>query len=236
MQAELFSANVAFRDDLVRNIPGIRESQDLFDDLSTDPADWAIAIAAEAADRLPTAAALITRPFDYGTVITYTFDSSHWQATRFSDGTRFGVWYGSLEIETTVHETAWHWYRFILDSFPDEDREIVTDRRVFNVRCDALLIDLRGKEASHPALVSRTSYAFTQKVGQFVHEQDLNGLLVRSARCAGTNAAIFKAERLSNVRDRAYLTYRMNARRDTCIVERTSGRKWLRLAPSTLGA
>jgi hypothetical protein len=58
---------------------------------------------------------------------------------------------------------------------------------------------------------------------------------VRSARCAGTNAAIFRAERLSNVRDRTWLTYRLNAVRDTFVAERTRGRKWIALAPSALG-
>ena len=235
MQADLFTANVDFHGDLVRNIPGVRESQNLFDDLSPDPADWDIAIAAEGAQRIPTAAAAITRPFDYGGAISYTFDSAHWQATRFSDGSTYGVWYGSPAIETTVYETAWHWYRFVLDSFADEDREIVTDRRVFNVHCDALLIDLRGKESSCPALTSRTSYAFTQRVGHSVREQDLNGLLVRSARCDGTNAAIFRQERLSNTRHRTFLTYRLNGARNTFVAERTPGRKWLALLPASLG-
>ena len=235
MQADLFSANVDFHEDLVRNIPGTREAQNLFDDLSSDPADWDVAIAAEGAQRIPTAAALITRPFDYGSVVSYTFDSSHWQATRFSDGTRYGVWYGSRAVETTVYETAWHWYRFVLDSFAGEDREIVTERRLFDVRCDALLIDLRDKNEAYPNLMSRTSYAFTHRVGLYVYEQDLNGLLVRSARCDGTNAAIFKPERLSNVRHRTYLTYRLNAVKDRFVAERTPGRKWLTFAPSTLG-
>jgi hypothetical protein len=235
LQADLLSANVNFRDDLVRNIPGTRESQNLFDDLSSDPADWEVAIAAEGAQRIPTASALITRPFDYGSVISYTFDTSHWQATRFSDGSLYGVWYGSLAVETTVYETAWHWYRFVLDSFAGEDREILTERRVFDVRCEALLIDLRGKEAGYPEITSRTSYAFTHRVGLYVHEQDLNGLLVRSARCDGTNGAIFRPERLSNVRHRTYLSYRLNAMRDSFAAERTPGRKWLTISPSTLG-
>jgi len=213
----------------------ITKPQDLFDDLSSEPADWEIAIAAEGTDRVPTAAALITRPFDYGSVIAYTFDAAHWQATRFSDGMRYGVWYGSLDVETTVHETAWHWYRFVQDSFAGEDREIMTERRLFDVRCEALLIDLRGKEAAHPDLTSRASYTFTHQVGRYVHEQDLNGLLARSARCDGMNAAIFKPERLSNVRHRAYLTYRLNALRDQFVAERTPGRKWLTVVPSTLG-
>jgi hypothetical protein len=235
MQADLLAANVDFHDDLVRNIPGIRQSQSLFDDLSPDPADWAIAIAAEGAERIPTAAALISRPFDYGTVISYSFDSARWQATRYSDGIAYGVWYGSLDVGTTVYETAWHWYRFVTDSYPAEDREIVTERRVFDVRCDALLIDLRGRGTAHPDLASRKSYAFTQRIGRYVHEQGLNGLLAPSARCEGVNAAIFKAERLSKVRDRTFLTYRLNALRDTFVAERTPGRKWIRLAPSSLG-
>ena len=235
MDAELFEANVDFHDDLCRNIPGIRASQHLFDDLSAEPSDWEIAIAAEGTDRVPTGAALITRPFDYGAVIGYTFDAAHWQSTRFSDGTRYGIWYGSLDLETTVHETAWHWYRFVLDSFAAEPREIRTERRVFDVRCDALLLDLRGKEARHPALTSRTSYAFTHALGRYVHDQGLNGLLVRSARAAGVNAAVFRPERLSNVRDRTYLTYRLDVAADRLDVERASGRRWLRIVPSTLG-
>ena len=235
MHADLFATNVDFHDDLVRNIPGIRASQNLFDDLSPDAADWEIAFAAEGAERIATAAALISRPFDYGTVIGYSFDAAHWQATRYSDGTTYGVWYGSLDLETTVHETAWHWYRFVLDSYGGEDREIVTERRTFDVRCNALLIDLRGREALHPELVSRSSYAFTQQVGRYAHEQGLNGLLARSARSDGSNAAILKPERLSNVRDRTFLTYRLNVARDTFVAERTRGRKWIRIVPSSLG-
>src|SRR6266404_4468903 len=235
MQADLLSANIDFHDDLVRNIPGIRESQNLFDDLSADRVDWEIALVAESAGRILSAAALITRPFDYGTVISYSFDSSNWQASRFSDASLYGVWYGAPDLETTVYETAWHWYRFVRDSFGGEDRDITTERRVFNVRCDALLVDLRGKESAYPDLVSRRSYAFTHQVGRYVHEQALNGLLYPSARCNGTNAAIFNAERLSNVRDRVFLTYRLNVVRDTFVAERTPERGWLECSPSTLG-
>ena len=235
LPAELFSANADFHGDLLRNIPGIRDSQDLFDDLTDDPADHAVAIAAEGAGRLSTTGAAISRPFDYGRVISYSFESSHWQQTRFSDGRRFGVWYGALELETTVHETAWHWQRFVLDSFAGEARTIVTDRRVFNVRCDALLVDLRGQGRRHAALVDRDSYAFTHRVGDYLHDQGANGLLVASARCHGINAAVFRPERLSNVRDRAYLTYRLDLARNRLVVERTRGRAWMRITPGQAG-
>lgn len=230
----LCSKNVGFQSDLVRNIKSIRESQSLFDDLSGDPTDWAVGIAAEAASRIATPSAVLTRPFDYGTVISYSFDSSHWQATRLSDGRRYGVWYGSLEVETTVYETVFHWHRFLMDSYSDEDRMVTGERRVFDVRCDALLIDLRGAEAAYPDLVSRNSYAFTHALGAYLFEQGSNGVLVRSARCAGVNASILRAERLSNVREKMLLTYRCNPKRDHCSVERTPGEVWLDVTPSTL--
>jgi hypothetical protein len=235
LPAELFSANADFHGDLLRNIPGIRDSQDLFDDLAEDPADRAVAIAAESAGRPATTGAAISRPFDYGRVISYSFESSHWQQTRFSDGSRFGVWYGALELESTVHETAWHWHRFVMDSFAGEARTIVTERRVFNVRCDALLVDLRGRHERHPGLVDPASYAFTHRVGDYLQAQGANGLLVESARCRGINAAVFRPERLSNVRDRAYLTYRLDLAHGRLVVERQRGRAWLRLKPGEPG-
>lgn len=234
MFGELCSANVNFQGDLVRNIKTLRRSQDLFDDLSADPRDWAVAIAAEAEDRVPTPAAVLTRPFDYGTVISHSFDPSTWQATRFSDARRFGVWHGALEAQTTVYETVFHWHRFLMDSYAMEDRVIAGERRLFDVRCDALLIDLRGRETAFPDLLSRTSYAFTQSLGNFLVDQGANGVLVASARCRGINGAVFRGARLSNVRDKMLLTYRCNPTEDECRVERAPGRVWLKITPSAL--
>lgn len=215
--------------DLIRNIQTIRVSQDLFDDLSAERADQAVAIAAESAGRIPSEAPLITRPFDYGTVITYPFANFNGQGTRFSDGLRYGVWYGSRELETTVYETVYHRRRFLADSFPSLDREVRGERRVFQVRCDAILIDLRGKEAAEPRLVDRASYAFTQPLGAYLQAQGTNGLLVQSARCDGINAAIFRPAVLSGVRDLCYLTYILNPVLDTATVERAPGEVWLRI-------
>jgi len=215
-----------YRGDLVRNIKGIRVSQDLFDDLAQDPLDRAVAIAAESATRIASPAPLITRPFDYGTVITYPFVPQNWHATRYSDGMRYGVWYGALELETTVRETLYHWHRFVNDSFP-LDREIVGERRVFQVRCEAILIDLRS--ANEPRLVERDDYSFTQQLGAYLSQRAQSGLLAPSARGPGTAAAILRAEALSEVRDLCYLTYRMNPMQGVAVVERTPGETWLRI-------
>ena len=234
MYEDLIREVVDHHGDLVRNIQTIRVSQDLFDDLSQDAAARSVAIAAEAIGRIPSDAPLITRPFDYGTVITFPFANFNGHGTRFSDGLRYGVWYGSLELETTVYETVYHRHRFLQDSFAAEDRPVRSERRVFNVRCDAILLDLRGKEAAEPGLVERRSYAYTQPLGAYLQEQGTNGLLVKSARCDGMNAAILRPGTLSRVRDLCHLTYTMNPRQDLAIVERTPGEAWLEIRPSTL--
>jgi hypothetical protein len=224
-----------FHGDLVRNIKGLRRSQDLFDDLSADPADRAAALAAEGATRIPSAAPMISRPFDYGSVITFPFLPHNWQATRFSDGLAYGVWYGALELETTVYETAYHWHRFVTDSFPSEKREIVGERRVLDVRCDAILLDLRGKERRSPGLVDRRDYGYAQGLGRYLKQQSQNGLLVRSARAAGDNAALLRGDVLSNVREKCFLTYRTSAAAEEIVVERSPGKKWLQIRPAALG-
>ena len=235
MYEKLIRVVADFHGDLVRNIKGIRQSQNLFDDLSADAADQAAAIAAESVTRLPTAAPMITRPFDYGTVLTYPFLPQNWQATRFSDGLAYGVWYGSLELDTTIHETAYHWHRFVTDNYPKEDRDIVGERRVLEVRCDAILLDLRGKERKAPGLVDRRDYGYTQSLGKYLKAQSQNGLLVRSARTQCDNAALLRPEVLSKVREKCFLTYRMRPGVDEITVERTAGRTWLKIRPSTLG-
>lgn len=223
---------VDFDGDLVRNIKGIRVSQSLFDDLSADPADQAVAIAAESAERIPSDAPLVTRPFDYGSVITFPFVPQNWHGTRWSDGISYGVWYGSLDMETTVYESVYHWHRFVMDAFPDLAREIAGERRVLDVRCTAILIDLRGKD--EPRLTDRRDYGYTQGLGRHLHERAQNGLLARSARCAGDNAALFDARCLSDPRDACFLTYRMVPAEDRVAVERAPGETWLEIQPSLL--
>jgi hypothetical protein len=234
MHADLLKEVVDFHGGLVRNIKGIRASQNLFDDLSDDPEEQAVAVAAESAGRIPSEAPLITRAFDYGAVITYPFVNFNGQGTRFSDGLDYGVWYGSLGLETTVYETVHHWHEFIADSFAREDREIVGERRVFHARCDAILIDLRGRERRGKRLLDRRDYRYPQQLGRYLKGQNQNGLLVHSARCRGTSAPIFTPGVLSRVRDLCFLSYRMNPTQDLVRVERTPGRKWLEIRPSTL--
>jgi hypothetical protein len=183
-------------------------SQALFDDLG-DALDQQVFIAAELLGKPASHAPGITRPFDYGTAVAYPFLQENWQATRFSDGSRYGVWYGSEQLETTIHESVYHWLSFVQDAYPGELDRAIGERRVFKVNCRGILISLMGKENEWPALVDRSNYAFTQALGGYLVEQNQNGVLTPSARHGGaTNAAIFRQEILSNIRDFCYLEYR----------------------------
>ncbi len=234
--ADLVTRLVELNRDLVRNIKSIRAAQDLLDDLSADPEDWRAGEAAVARSGQPPLQreAVIQRPFDYGSVITYPFVHHNGQATRFSDGLRFGVWYGSFTIRTTIYETVHHWLRFVEDAFPAETTPIIGERRVFDVRTSGLVADLRGRERDQPALVDPGDYGFCQQLGRYAVRQRLNGLLVRSARCRGTNAALFNADLLSRVRDRCYLTYRYRPGDPHMQVEREPGKRYLGIARAAL--
>ena len=152
----------------------------------------------------------------------------NWHATRYSDGLRYGVWYGSLELETTVHETLYHWHRFVTDSFP-LDREIVGERRVFQVRCEAILIDLRSAQASR-AWSTGNDYGFTQQLGSYLSQRAQSGLLAPSARWAGHGRG-HPAARSAVRRARPLLPHLPHEpdRRSLATVERTPGEAWLEI-------
>lgn len=209
----LFTDIVRYRHPLFRNIAGLVRSENLFDDLSDDPVDWLYAQAADATLRPATVSGRLTRPFDYANFIADPFShyGTGWRESRFADGAHYGVWYGCLEDKTTLYETVYHWLKGILakDISPEiSNREpFITERRIFAVDCDALLVDMRQKHSLYPNLIHPSSYVFTHQVGRYLKTQNMNGCLVKSARCDGINAAIFRAEVLSNPVDKYWSTY-----------------------------
>jgi hypothetical protein len=222
--------------DVLRNIVSLRSSQDLFDDLTDDPSGWALAQRIEQEVkpqpyRSPTP--IIDRPFEearWFDAILWPF--KNWRASRFSDGS-FGVWYGSDSIETSVHETAYHWLRGLLADAGFERERVVAERKVYRVACDAALLDFRSSLDAHPELLHPTDYRFCQSVGARIHREGHPGLLTRSVRhSVGENVAVFNPSVLSDPRQVATLTYRLED--DRIVVEKRPGRAWLVLATTTL--
>jgi len=221
---------------LLRNIKSIVVSQDLFDDLSDDPRDWDVAQRHEMNTKPPTyesANTIIDRPFeeaDWFAAIGFPF--REWTESRYSDGT-FGIWYGADTLETSIHETVYHWRRMLADSELDKDISegrrppISGDRKVYNVRCDAVLPDLRVRTTDYPALIA-DDYGFTQQIGSRLHHERHPGMAAKSARYDGDCYAILNPGVLSKPQAICYLSYRMTAN-GIIEIERGQGDVILRL-------
>lgn len=214
--------------DLVRNVVSLRVAQKLFDDLSDSPADWQSAINLELQTK-PAAyvsrAPIIDRPFEealWNDAIGYPF--SHWMRSRYSSG-EFGVWYGAATLETTVYETVHHWKSGLLADAGYLQAGIRNQRKVYQVRCDAALVDLRDSVERFPALVDPADYTLTHLVGARLHREGFPGLVSKSARCDGDVYALLNPRMLSAPRQLCYLTYTTTAGGVT--VERTPGSVWL---------
>ena len=227
--AQLTLADV--HQDVARNIVSLREPQNLFDDLTEDPAEWLLAQRVEDEVKPPpyrSRTPLIDRPFEdaeWFNAIAWPFKS--WQASRFSNGT-FGVWYGSESVETTVYESAYHWYKGLLSDAGYERQVVMAERKVYLVACGAALLDLRKASHKHADLLHPLDYAFCQSVGARIHREGHPGLLTPSVRRpAGENAVIFNPNVLSNPRLNCQLTYRLDG--DQITVEKQPGVAWLTL-------
>jgi hypothetical protein len=227
----LFDKTADFKGQPYRNITTLRESEDLFDDLAGGD-ETASAIAAEAEMRVkdhpvPGDLKIIQRGFHYTrSIIDYPFKNEPYLFTRFGDGT-YGIWYGSLEMKTTVFETCFHMIK-AERAVEGLDEMIVRERAVYRVKCSAILIDLRGKQNSFPKLVADTC-GFTQQIGQRINHEGHPGLLASSSRYKGTNIAIFNPDVLSDPRLHCYLTYYFDPLTMKIRVERTVGRTWLKV-------
>lgn len=218
-----------FSDDVFRNIVSLRESEDLFDDLSGDTPSRSshYAIAAEARVKADASPDFIRRGFHYTTAITYPFENEPYLSTRFGDGS-FGVWYGSVKMETTIRETAFHMVREELRN--ESPRAIYRERAVYRVACRALLIDLTGKTSEFPGLVAE-DYDFTQSLARRLQREGHPGLLAPSVRHrGGINLAAFSSGILSNPRLSCYLGYRFEPATRSVAVERTPGKPYLRIS------
>lgn len=215
--------------DVARNIVSLRQSQDLFDDLTDDPAEWRLAQSVEAEIKPPlyqSQLPVIHRPFEdaqWFNAIAWPF--KHWQVSRFSDGSH-GVWYGSDSVATTIFETAFHWYHGLLCDAGFERERVIAERKVYFVTCSAALLDLRQATADYPDLLDPKDYAFPQSVGRRIHKEGHPGLLIQSVRYPqGENFAIFNPGVLSNPQLNCQLTYSLAD--DRISVERQPGTTWM---------
>ena len=218
----LFDKTRDFNDDAYRNIVSLRESEDLFDDLTDgDSSMSAIAVEAESQVKSNIPPDLIARGFHYTTSIAYPFENEPYLKTRYGNGS-YGVWYGSLALDTTIHETAYHMVREE-SGIEGNQRTIYRERAVYLVHCKALLIDFSGKEIEYPDLIGK-DYGFTRQIGERLHSEGHPGLLAPSARHqGGINLVALSRKILSDPRLNCFLSYNCDLARKTVVVERALG-------------
>lgn len=217
----LISAVNDYSGDTFRNIVSLRESQDLFGDLSENTAMSDTAVAMEMHVKRDLAPGLIDRGFAYTTAIAYPFETASYLDTRYGDGS-YPVWYGSLDLDTTIFETVYHFKRE-LSALQGIAAPITRERAVYLVRCEGILVDLVGKEAEHPFLVG-DDYTSTQAIGKRLSRGGFPGLLAPSARRRnGVNIAAFRRDVLSDPRNYCYLSYTYEPGMNTVEVERQAG-------------
>lgn len=228
---ELFSRLADVDCDVVRNIVSIRQSQNLFDDLTDIPSEWTLAQQVEDEvkpksyqSKIP----VIHRPFEdaaWFSAIGWPF--KHWQSSRFSDGS-FGVWYGSDTAITSVYETAYHWFTGLLTDAGFENENVIGERKLYDVTCKAALVDLRLLVTKQTRLIHDSDYNHTQSVGARLHREGHPGLLTKSVRnIKGENYVILNPAVLSNPRHQCLLTYRLEHNR--IIVEKQQGTAWVEI-------
>jgi RES domain len=222
--------------DAYRNIVSIHVSQDLFDDLSASPADWVQAQRME--DEVKPFAyqsnsPVINRPFEdahWCNAIEWPY--KHWQASRFSDGS-FGVWYGCDSVETSVFETAYHWANGFLKDAGFDKENVVAERKLYAVACDAALLDFRPHALKFPSLVHKSDYSYTQTIGARLHREGHPGLVTVSARHrVGHNYVILNPNVLSNPRQHCQLRYHLDDNRIR--IEKQSGLTWMDIELASL--
>jgi hypothetical protein len=209
LTGQLYNNLTEFDDDVFRNIAERHtEPVDPFDDLADgDEALAETALRIEHRVRRhrghgepgiiepqPIHLNIINVPFERDTVFP----------TRYSDGS-FAVWYGSIEPETTVYETAYHMIRAEL-ALEGVDRSIIRERSIYHTHCEALAIDLKGKQNEFPQLLS-DSYDFTHQIGARLKQEGHPAAIVPSARCQGENMVVFNRIVLSDPRHHASLQY-----------------------------
>jgi hypothetical protein len=130
----------------------------------------------------------IKRALEYGEKegTLYVFEETHFNKTRFSDGT-FGVWYGALEEETSQLEAFYWLFRNIQSDLVNAEKgKIRKHRRMFraDVRHNKS-INLIGSNVHSKGLVDPDDYSYCNNLGKFAVNEKIALFQAPSVRNSG---------------------------------------------------
>lgn len=137
--------------------------------------------------------------------------------SRFSDG-RYGVFYAAHRRATAVAETMYHHARFLAAT---QEPAMHLPMRLYHVRIDATLHDLRPPGAVPDAVYDPLDYGAARALGATLHAQGSAGVVYRSVRHAGGECAgLFRPRGASACLHAAYLLYAWDGRGFTDVYEK----------------
>jgi hypothetical protein len=119
-------------------------------------------------------------------------------ASRFSDGTRYGVLYAADRIETALHEAGHHHaLRLIATAAP---AGTTVPAYSFSLHLDSVVDDVRRASGGDAALYDPDSYAASQVYGSNARDAGHNGIYYDSVRSDGECAGLFWPDAVQNAR------------------------------------
>lgn len=206
----------------------------VFDDLTADPDELAIAYLLESATndrlavlsrRLPLVPASEIVQGPGATMVMAAFLHADEAGGRFTDG-RLGAWYASFDVNTAMAETLHHSTRRLRLSdgaFPAniQMRELVAS-------IDCALVDVRGQQESRPELYDPDDYHAAQAFGVGLRwpatGDGENGIIYDSVRGpGGINVCIYRPSLVElPVHQADHYEYRWDAAGNACVLRVTN--------------
>jgi RES domain-containing protein len=138
------------------------------------------------------------------------------QGSRFSDGS-YGVFYCAHKRDTAIAETRYHAALFMEATHEPPMR---LQMRLYTVKANGEVIDLREASQAEPRLVDPDDYTYSQAIGRKLRTDGAHGILYPSVRHpAGECLAAFRTGILKNCLHAAYLEYNWNGRAIDAVFE-----------------
>jgi hypothetical protein len=131
---------------------------------------------------------------------------------------------------TSVYETVHHWYHGLLADAGFTNRDVIGERKLYGVKCQAILLDLRTNSALLKQVTRKNNYDDPQALGKRLHREGNAGLITQSVRyLQGTNYVVLNPAVLSEPNQLSQLRYTLTG--GEVIVEKQIGQVWLKIRP-----
>ncbi len=193
-----------------RVIPDKYPPIDLFDDLTSDPAEWELLAGLESAvnprvrQEVGEISLVPAAHRVQSTAVMAPFVHLNPLGSRFSDGT-YGVYYAAEDLETSIRETVHHLEKNLRagHAAPDD-----LDQRVYVGAIKGEFLDLSSNPAVAGPLLDPDDYAQSRPFGARVRAGSCDGIMFESVRNPGHNAlAVFIPLRVSPPVQERHLRY-----------------------------